>query len=59
MDEKGQRVLHSKVQLLPEALLQVRLACIIQLALSQWHSCMVWPLIKLTLQQVGLQSLCK
>ena len=47
MDEEGQRVLDSKVQLLPKALLQVRLACVIQLALSQWHSCMICQLSSL------------
>ena len=39
MDEEGQGVLHSKVQLLPKALLQVRLAGIVQLALRQRYSC--------------------
>ena len=51
MDEEGQRVLHSKIQLLPKALLQVRLACIIQLALSQRHSCIIWPSVNPTPQQ--------
>ena len=39
MDEEGQGVLHSKVQLLPKALLQVRLTGVIQLALRQRYSC--------------------
>ena len=39
VDQEGQRVLNGKVQLLPEALLQVCLTGVVQLALSQRHSC--------------------
>ena len=39
VDQEGQRVLNGKVQLLPKALLQVRLTGVVQLALSQRHSC--------------------
>jgi hypothetical protein len=39
MDKEGQGVLDCEVQLLPKALLQVRLTSVVQLALSQWDSC--------------------
>ena len=39
VDEEGQRVLHGKVQLLAKALLQVRLAGVVQLALRQRRPC--------------------
>ena len=39
VDQEGQRVLDGEVQLLPKALLQVRLTGVVQLALSQRHSC--------------------